>query len=516
MVEMLYSRISVAVPAELARTVTARERLVTRSYQKKVSVLCINTSYRKACNIFNEMSFRTEKGNEIPLNTFIRDFVSEGLAIRNAKQALALKIMRENQFDIETFAHKNGRWPEMWQAPKDNIITLSGTGLLPVLIEEWDPKNPKLEGPEITVSEESTSEKEETIELKKLFTEPDTDPMILRKKRRTTRIEADEEDIEWICNGYVTWLNEQVKRDDCKILYQWTVEKGSARTVYIAIDAVYVVEQSKNHIKGGKPEMKTKKTRIGHWNISVEFDGLRYCVTALTRKEAFQQLFACLISNNLMDRYFVFFADGETEIYEDVESYFGERVGSLILDWPHLEKKVIEYLSSAIYHKMCPDPRKRSANAKDKNTALSMLYARRILRILWVGNVEEAIIALENITPADIKDPEKIKLLIDYLRRKKKWIICYALRKRAGLRNSSNGSEGVNNILTSDRQKDKDMSWREDGSSAETNTTCLFADNEQDLWFSSREVTFKVPDARRIEAKSQVKKQVNGKIYNAE
>ena len=57
--------------------------------------------------------------------------------------------------------------------------------------------------------------------------------------------------------------------------------------VYIAIDAVYVVEQSKNHIKGGKPEMKTKKTRIGHWNISVEFDGLRYCVTALTRKEVF-------------------------------------------------------------------------------------------------------------------------------------------------------------------------------------------------------------------------------------
>ena len=513
---MLYNRITIAVPAELARTVTSRERLVTRSYQKKVSVLCINTSYRKACNIFNEMSFRTEKGNGIPINTFIRDFVSEGLEIRNAKQDLARKIMQENGFDIETFKHENGRWPEAWQAPQDNIITLSGSGLLPVLIEEWDPENPKLEGPEITVSEEGTSANEETTELRKLFTEPDTDPMVLRKKRRTTRIEANEEDIEWICNGYVVWLNQQVKSDNCKILYQWTVEKGSARTVYTAIDAVYVVEQSENHIKGGKPEMKTKKSRIGHWNVCVEFDGLRYCLTALTRKEVFQQLFACLISNELMDRYFVFFADGEPEIFEDVEEYFGERVGSLILDWPHLEKKVIERLSSAINHKMCPDPRKRGADAKEKNTALSMLYARTILRILWVGNVEEAIIALNNINPVDIKDPEKIQLLVDYLRRKKKWIICYALRKRAGLRNSSTGSEGVNNILTSDRQKDKDMSWREDGSSAETNTTCLFADNEQDLWFSSREVTFKVPDAKRTEAINQIKKQINGRANNDE
>ncbi|MBQ9009239.1 MAG: hypothetical protein IJ088_07930 [Clostridia bacterium] len=484
-----------AVPAELARTVTSGERLVTRSYRKKVSVLCINTSYRKACDIFNEMSLRTEKGNKIPINTFIRDFVSEGLDIRKAKQDLARKIMQENGFDIETFRQENGRWPGTGQASLGNTIPIGGTEILSVLIEEWDPENPKLEGPEVTVSEESTSTNEETAGLRKLFMDPDTDPMLLLKKRRTTRIEADEEDVEWICNGYVAWLKH------CKILYQWTVEKGSARTAYIAMDAVHVVEQSEKHIKGGKPGVRTGKNRIGHWDIGVEFDGLRYSLTALTRKEAFQQLFACLISNGLMDRYFVFFAGGEPEIFEDIEEYFGERAGSLIPDWLHLEKKVMGCLGSAIYHKMCPDPRKKDTDAKVKDTALSMLYARKIVRILWVGNVEEAIVQLKSIKSDDIKDHEKIEWLIDYLQHTEKWIVCYALRKRAGLRNSFGGSEGADNILTCDRQKDNGMGWRRDGSSAEANMMCLFANDEQDLWFSSREVTFKV-HARRMEAKS--------------
>ena len=450
---MFQRRKQIAVSARLARTLKPNERFLTSMYRKAVAKLCISAPFRSAWDVFNEMTLRKEQDHCISLSTFIQDFIGDGQAVRKAKQALAAKILEDNGMDPKTLKFKNGTWPEAWQEPKDIMITVTGNDPIPALIHSWDPANPKLEGPDMVIEEEEATEdqKKEKERILELYSEPDTDSFIPRRKRRTTRYEAPSEDIEWICNGYVDWLNNNTKHDECKILQTWILEKGSSRTVYLSIDAVYVVQQSETHVKGGKPEMKLKKDRIGHWNIAVEFDNCRYYITASTRFEAFQQLFAVLISNNLMDRHFVFFADGEKEIFDDVETYFAGRNSTLMLDWYHIVEKVFQRLSSALIHKMVPDPRSPAENykqksrqdekKKQKDTALSVLYARRVCSILWVGNVAVAKEYLQHIDPKLIKNQDAIDKLIQYLDNKKEWITCYALRKRAGLRNSSNGSE---------------------------------------------------------------------------
>ena len=298
----------------------------------------------------------------------------------------------------------------------------------------------------------------------------------------------------------------------------WTIEKGSEWTVYISIDAVYVDKQSGNHIKGGKPEMKDKTNKISHWNISVEFDGLRYSITAKTLHGAFQQLFAFLISNDLMNRYFVFFADGEQTIIDTVKECFADFDKMRILDWFHITEKLKQRLSSAIVHEMVEDPR---SVAKAENTgkksdikrcAKSVLYERKLKSILWVGNVAEATSYLRNIDPKDIKNQTAIEKLIDYLNRKKEWITCYAIRRRLGLRNSSNGSEGDNQTIVAKRQKDNLMSWSEMGSYAASNVNIVYINEEDETWYREGKVTFSVPQSRREEAKAKIKKQVHGKM----
>ena len=155
--------------------------------------------------------------------------------------------------------------------------------------------------------------------------------------------------------------------------------------------------------------MKGKKQRISHWNVAVEFDGLRYCITDKTLFGAFQQLFAFLLVNNLMSMYFVFIADGETDIFVSVNKYFARWKKSLFLDWYHLQEKVHQRLSSAIKHEMVVDPRKKAKDENEgasatesKNTALSNLYARRLYSILWVGNVDAAIDYVQHINPQEI------------------------------------------------------------------------------------------------------------------
>ena len=522
--ELLDQRLKVVVPVALARMLKPRERFLSGVYRRKIALLCINTSYRVACEVFNEMSLRKERNEEMSLSTLIRDFQEEGQHVREAKKALCLKILAENNINPDTLSYKGEAWPEEWQEPKDCFLTVTGNDPLPSLIDDWNPSNPQMPGPDIEVGEEEPKcgEKEEKERVKKIYSEPDTDTFVPKRRRRTTRYEIAPEDMAWACNGYVDWLNAHIKHDQCKILQPWVLEKDPSRVVYISIDAVFVDQQCEKHVKGGKPEMKLKKDRISHWNTAIEFDNLRYCITAATRFEAMQQLLAVLLANQLMDRHFVFFADGEVEIFDDVKSYFGWRVNTLILDWYHVVEKVFQRLSMAIFHTRVTDPRAPVENYKQKSrqdeektkkeTSLSVLYARRVCSILWAGNVEEAIKYLDNIDPKVIKNKEQIDKLIDYLNRKKEWIVCYALRKRAGLRNSSNGSEGANNELVAQRQKDDDMSWRDEGSTSNSNMSCLFANHEETLWFCHHQVTYTVPDDVRQQAKAEQKRQVHGKI----
>jgi hypothetical protein len=126
-------------------------------------------------------------------------------------------------------------------------------------------------------------------------------------------------------------------------------------------------------------------------------------------------------------------------------------------------------LSIALKARRIPDPRvppisyKRGKNkGKIKSmsmTSISRLYARAVCSILWVGNTDEAIAYLENINPDDVQNPDELQAIITYLKNKRKWITCYARRRRAGLRNSSNGVEGLNLTIVARRQKHNGMAW---------------------------------------------------------
>jgi len=56
--------------------------------------------------------------------------------------------------------------------------------------------------------------------------------------------------------------------------------------------------------------------------------------------------------------------------------------------------------------------------------------------------------------------------LITYLHRNQACIPCYALRKKLGLRISSNPVEKANDLVVSNRQKHNGMSWSADGQPA--------------------------------------------------
>ena len=112
------------------------------------------------------------------------------------------------------------------------------------------------------------------------------------------------------------------------------------------------------------------------------------------------------------------------------------------LDWYHVVKKFKEDLS-------------RACCAREvRNRHLGTL-----VRFLWYGMVTEARRYLETLPAAEVKDPDSIERLRNYLDRNEHSIPCYALRRRLGLRNGSSPVESANNQVTARRQKRNGMSW---------------------------------------------------------
>jgi len=507
-IEMLKGRMSLVLPAALVRSLNTNSRFLTAAYRRKSSLLCTYVSYRISHRVFNELTGRDEYGCPVPFQTFVTDFIAEGQAIRHGKQNLAKQILLENGFDLTLRYVKDKTIPKEWINDGKMMVTISGNNPLPSLIDNWNNNSPDLPPPDTVIDSDSEDDEKpkETEYAKKLFSEPDMKKFVPTKKRRRSRIQVAEDEIEEVCNGYVDWFNGLGQEEFCKILHPWIIEKNSNDIVYIMIDAVYVTQQSATHIKGGKPEAKSKNERIHHWNIAVEVDGTRYALTATERLEVYQQLFAFLLANNLMGRYFTFMIDGEKAIFDDIEEYFKpwENNYTIMLDWYHVEEKVIQKLSCAIVHKMVQDP--RAEDGKKKNTAMSNLYVRKLLTILWSGNVDKGILYCEGIDPDLIKNQGAMDELIKYFKNKGKYMTCYALRRRAGLRNSSNGSENVNDVTVSRRQKDDNQAWRETGSSSSANTSCLFFNEEDDLWFSKGELTFLMECKKQKDSSKQTSK----------
>ena len=114
-------------------------------------------------------------------------------------------------------------------------------------------------------------------------------------------------------------------------------------------------------------------------------------------------------------------------------------------------------------------------------------------RLIWVGEIDQAIQYLEQIDASHIKNPFKMKETIDYLKRKKPYVRCYALRAELGLPNSSNPVEKDNDLNVAARQKHNGMAWSFEGSDALSKITVAFRNKEINEWLNTRTIPFTMP-----------------------
>lgn len=170
----------------------------------------------------------------------------------------------------------------------------------------------------------------------------------------------------------------------------------------------------------------------------------------------------------------LFFVDGQRSLHNAILVLFAWFAPlQLILDWYHLQEKCRALLSVAL------------KGRDSRNQVLEQL-----LPLLWLGAVEHAIALLQALDPTQIKDQVRLDDLIGYFQRQQPYIPCYAVRKRLGLRNSSNLGEKTNDLLVSARQKHNGMSWSPSGSVALAALTALVHNNEHLRWFRSQTLCF--------------------------
>ena len=184
-----------------------------------------------------------------------------------------------------------------------------------------------------------------------------------------------------------------------------------------------------------------------------------------------------LLQNGLMEnRRLIFFTDGAKCIKDAIEKYFKFREYTIILDWLHLRKKLKEMLSMAV------------KGSKEEKRAI----AKGLLRILWAGNAEKAKDYLKNLKKKNVKNEIMLSEACAYITRKQPYIICYAFRAMAHLKNSSNRVEKENDLLVAQRQKHNGMSWSSGGSGALAAIRMAETNGELENWLVNREISFRV------------------------
>lgn len=255
------------------------------------------------------------------------------------------------------------------------------------------------------------------------------------------------------------------------------MESPWEKCCYVSVDDIGVKHQKETRKDGGSKSAKNVENTVVH----IQCGGGSYCLTASGMENAFRMLVAFLLSNNLMQGYsLVFLADGAKNIKGYIEKYFAFRPYILILDWYHLKKKCKELISSSL---------KGTKDQKKENT-------QSLLRMLWVGNVDEAVSYLNGLDGLRVKSVSWLGELTGYLERKKAQVCCYALRKGFGLRTSSNRVEKANDLLVAQRQKHNGMSWSFEGSGSLASITAAMENDEIDRWLRTHTLSFSMPETK--------------------
>jgi hypothetical protein len=251
-------------------------------------------------------------------------------------------------------------------------------------------------------------------------------------------------------------------------------------TVNISLDDV-VVKHQKQHRKGqGKQnaldeDAERDRTYVHNTVAHIQHQQQSYCITGQGVPAVLRIVLSYLLANSYLDFRLQFFVDGQKTLQAAILRAFSwfRNVG-MILDWYHLEDKCKRQLSLAMTGRV------------QRNAVLETLTP-----LLWQGRVDSAITVLQNVPKRHLKNPDEIQRLIGYVERNRPYLPCYDLRKRLGLRNSSNIGEKMNDLLVSDRQKHNGMSWSVDGSSALAALEALKRNDAYHHWFTYHEIELK-------------------------
>lgn len=246
-------------------------------------------------------------------------------------------------------------------------------------------------------------------------------------------------------------------------------------SVNISVDDVGVTEQ-KPEGRSRDSVAKESKHYVQNTVIHIQKGLNKYIIDGLGIRKTMLILTSFLLYNGLLtNNNIVFFADGATDIKNPIKDMYGWRPYQIILDWFHLKKKCKELLSMALKGRVI------------KNDVL-----KEVLALLWLGKVDVAALYLRSLDDCQVRNAEQIEKLIGYFNRNLSNIPCYALRKKLGLRTSSNQGEKANDLVVAQRQKHNGMSWSKPGSSGLANIRTLFLNKEEDNWITRRELNFKL------------------------
>lgn len=250
-------------------------------------------------------------------------------------------------------------------------------------------------------------------------------------------------------------------------------EASADRCCYILVDDVGVKHQKESRKTAGRKTRKYVENTVVH----IQAGSLHYTVTAIGMDRAFKLLVAFLLRSHLMeDHRLIFLTDGATAIRDRIERFFAFREYTIILDWLHLRKKCLEFMSMAV------------KGTKSEKAAMK----EALTSLLWAGNVGKAVRYLRNIRKSKIKSPAAMESLTGYLNRKEPYLACYAFRHELGLKVSSNRVEKENDLVVASRQKHNGMSWSDGGSGALAVITAASRNGELDSYIANGTISFKL------------------------
>jgi hypothetical protein len=264
-----------------------------------------------------------------------------------------------------------------------------------------------------------------------------------------------------------------------------TFEDPNAVKANISIDDVCCKKQKvSGRKKGSQPKGKREMVNNTVAHIQNK-ESKAYTLNTPTIQQMMIIMVAFLVSNGLLNKpgSLVFFTDGARDLRLAIQNTFSFIPFKIILDWYHLEKKCKDLLSMAIKGKQV------------KNQTLT-----EVLAWLWLGKVERAIKVLTDVKDDAIKNATQRDNLINYLSRNQDCIPCYALRKKLGLRTSSNPVEKANDLLVSNRQKHNGMSWSPHGSTSLATLTALRRNCEDGNWLLHHDLRFQFDAATHMPA----------------